>query len=718
MKKLLLAAIASASVLASCVKDDPYVAPPAPPVVDSPLKGKLVLNEINGTGEDSEKYIEFYNTTESPISLEGIVVWYNNATSDPEITWTGTAGMSIAAGDYYVLLGTKKGTLNPASDMIKGLSAEQAITVEMKDADGKRVDIFQKGVSVGNTQSFSRVPNGTGGWYYTAESEGDENPMSTAGLTPIIVVPVITNVAQDPASPGASVAATVSADVTAGDGTLESVVLTWTLGGVAQTAIPMTKGAGNSYSAQIPGQANGAVVAYTITATNSKTGISTATGGYTAGASSLATTGQVYVNECDPTGKVWELYNAETYAINLEGWSMTKDNNSSNNPFTFPAGATISGGGYLLLAQQTSNGTYPYYTGYGMSPASGFKYVLFDATGARIDSLDNFGDNQLNGAIASGQTLGRKTDGAAKLVMFTAGSPGTSNGANSANLLSTPVVFIKSGWVGPASPTSTQKVGVRANITYKDAITDVKLAYDFGAGFVNITMNAAANGFTYNLADSIPAKGSGGAVTYKFVVTPGGEVTNAAYTYTVTDVTPNYAAIKINELDGNTKFIELYNTSAAAVDISGMKIKKNGTAFLLKTSADGGGDWAVPASTSIPANSWMVITLDKGNTANSAPAGTKISLVANDGLSARQHLLIQLYRPDGTTLVDTFDRNSTPPGLYDGNSITEDYSKTVAAGGGGVYSFARVPDGSGSFVLTVESAGLANTASQGAIVTN
>lgn len=41
--------------------------------------------------------------------------------------------------------------------------------------------------------------------------------------------------------------------------------------------------------------------------------------------------------------------------------------------------------------------------------------------------------------------------------------------------------------------------------------------------------------------------------------------------------TADFRAIRLNELDGNKpKFIELYNTSAQAVDITGMTLRKNG----------------------------------------------------------------------------------------------------------------------------------------------
>jgi len=78
--------------------------------------------------------------------------------------------------------------------------------------------------------------------------------------------PVIANIVASPSGLQCTpVAHTITADVT-DDFTVASVNLNWTLNGVAQTAIPMTLGTPPSYSAVIPAQSAGAVVAYTIVA--------------------------------------------------------------------------------------------------------------------------------------------------------------------------------------------------------------------------------------------------------------------------------------------------------------------------------------------------------------------------------------------------------------------------------------------------------------------
>ena len=75
MKKIFLALAAFAAMTAvSCVKDEQnpeaLVPEKEPEVVYD--YSKLVLNELSGAGEDSEKFWELYNTGNQEIDLAGV----------------------------------------------------------------------------------------------------------------------------------------------------------------------------------------------------------------------------------------------------------------------------------------------------------------------------------------------------------------------------------------------------------------------------------------------------------------------------------------------------------------------------------------------------------------------------------------------------------------------------------------------------------------------
>lgn len=189
MKKIFfaLAAFASMTVM-SCVKDE--MNPSALVPEEKPVNyTDLVLNEINGTGEDTEKYIEIYNKGTEAINLLDVRLTYNG-----DETWSGAASDVIQPSGYFVVLGTKKAE-NPGSMMAKGLSAGKYIAVELLDPAGNKLDLFQRGDGSGNSvpdveisgMDYSRMPNATGAWYYTdaAGTKGASNGTSTEGLTAV-----------------------------------------------------------------------------------------------------------------------------------------------------------------------------------------------------------------------------------------------------------------------------------------------------------------------------------------------------------------------------------------------------------------------------------------------------------------------------------------------------------------------------------------------------
>lgn len=134
---------------------------------------EVVINEVNGSGEDEEKYIELYNKGAAEVSLAGFKIDYNGKT-----TWTGTATHKIAGGGYLVLKGSKgKG------DMSTGLSSGSAITVDLYDAKGNQLDKLEKKTATDGQLSMERIPNGTGDFYYTTQTgtSGKTNSTDKSG---------------------------------------------------------------------------------------------------------------------------------------------------------------------------------------------------------------------------------------------------------------------------------------------------------------------------------------------------------------------------------------------------------------------------------------------------------------------------------------------------------------------------------------------------------
>lgn len=132
----------------------------------------IVLNELYGAGEDNEKFFELYNPGSKEVSLKGYTI-----NKDEAVCWTGSDDLKIAAKGFYLILGAKGTTETGFSS---GFSSKKTVIVELFDAEGKKIDTFQRGdkgsgwgETVDNNKgSWSRIPDGTGKFMITPTVTG------------------------------------------------------------------------------------------------------------------------------------------------------------------------------------------------------------------------------------------------------------------------------------------------------------------------------------------------------------------------------------------------------------------------------------------------------------------------------------------------------------------------------------------------------------------
>ena len=204
MKKFFVLAAAAAFALVACDKNNP--------TVDGSGTGNggdntkvtgVVLNELSG----ADKFIELYNTTDAEISLEGLSLVKYDASKDggKSTTWTGKAGMKIAAKGYVVLESSDRS--DPAEDgdpnyayesanhVFKGgLSGKKNLKIELVDANENVLDAFArgeegagwnqvKGFKEDPDHSFSRCPDGTTLWGLADHTKGASNATKIGAVT-------------------------------------------------------------------------------------------------------------------------------------------------------------------------------------------------------------------------------------------------------------------------------------------------------------------------------------------------------------------------------------------------------------------------------------------------------------------------------------------------------------------------------------------------------
>jgi hypothetical protein len=150
---------------------------------------KLKLNEVSGVGEDSEKFYELINTGTTDINLAGCKIYYNAngntggtlPTGDGNLTWTGSASQVAEAGELFSLIGR-----NQPGSFTTGLTAQRILIITLKDPDGNVIDQCTRSQDTGSyaitNKSFSRIPDGTGPFYFTTPTPDATNGTSTDGL--------------------------------------------------------------------------------------------------------------------------------------------------------------------------------------------------------------------------------------------------------------------------------------------------------------------------------------------------------------------------------------------------------------------------------------------------------------------------------------------------------------------------------------------------------
>ncbi|NBI31133.1 phospholipase D-like domain-containing protein [Chengkuizengella marina] len=118
-------------------------------ITGNAAEGDVVINEIAWMGTNvssSDEWIELYNNTNSPISLDG---WFLNATDGtPSIQLSGT----IAANDYFLLERTDDNTVsNVTADIIyTGALSNASENLELRDDNNNLVDVVDQWYSGDN----------------------------------------------------------------------------------------------------------------------------------------------------------------------------------------------------------------------------------------------------------------------------------------------------------------------------------------------------------------------------------------------------------------------------------------------------------------------------------------------------------------------------------------------------------------------------------------
>jgi len=439
-------------------KWDPFDEP-APPDTTGVDYSKLRLNEVSGVGGDSDKFYELINLGDKDIPLYDCKIYYNAngatggtlPTGKGNLTWTGLSNQTAQAGKLFSLIGRDNpvGT-NPGS-FTTGLTAGRILIITLEDPDGNVIDKCVRSADTGDyaitDKSFSRIPDGTGDFYFTTPTPDATNGTSTAGLTKLPVdLPYITAFGRNPSSVTPTDAVTVSATVTTTTSEISSVILQWTLNSAAQSDITMTA-SGNVYSAEISAQVLGSAVTYKISAANSlgETSVTSAQN-YTVVDAPIDYS-KLVLNEVSGNNKFVEIYNSGTVAIPLQGVKLQRnDGPSGGSEWVGTASDSIPAGAYRIFLFNNYTpadlNTNPAYVGWtvssGISAGQILKVAIVDPAGLPVDvfirgnvPLPSWGTTT-SVTQDSTNSYSRMSDGT---WAYAAPTPGAANGAKAAEII-------------------------------------------------------------------------------------------------------------------------------------------------------------------------------------------------------------------------------------------------------------------------------------------
>ena len=135
---------------------------------------------------------------------------------------------------------------------------------------------------------------------------------------------------------------------------------------------------------------------------------------------------KVLINEVSCGEKQFEIYNAGNNAVDIAGYTFTKDD---GDEWTIPAGkGNIPAKGFLVFTAKNADPEEG--PAFGLSGTKGFKLCMYKGEVSEanlVDMIDNSTSNENFTVVEDSDTLGRKTDGADEWVLFSVGTLGSSN---------------------------------------------------------------------------------------------------------------------------------------------------------------------------------------------------------------------------------------------------------------------------------------------------
>jgi len=225
-----------------------------------------------------------------------------------------------------------------------------------------------------------------------------------------------------------------------------------------------------------------------------------------------------------------------------------------------------------------------------------------------------------------------------------------------------PGVTITNVTYTPTAVQADMPVTVNANIASFNPFT-AKLYYNLDDGaYTAVDMTATPEKDVYNTV--IPGQPDGVKVAF-YVVAEGTLVaTSPTMEYTVGAIAVDYSVLRLNELNGNDKFIEIYNAGPEMINMNGVAIYKDTEKMI----------WTGKSAVNVEAGGYLLLYSE--DVVEGMDIDTSLYMF-HSGLSAKKNVRIELKTPAGVTFDDfnliNIELNGEAYG-YSGNQAPASYS--------------------------------------------
>lgn len=196
-----------------------------------------------------------------------------------------------------------------------------------------------------------------------------------------------------------------------------------------------------------------------------------------------------------------------------------------------------------------------------------------------------------------------------------------------------PGITISNVSYNPVDVQEDMSVTVSATITSFNEVTPILYYTVNDAAAVDVKMVASQE--EKNLYTAvIPGQAEGAKVNFYIEVVSDLTAKSPVMEYVVGAVVIDYSVLRLNELNGNDKFIEIYNSGAEAIPMKGVAIQK-----------DEDQNWVGSEAVTVEPGAYLLLYSE--DVVIDHPELDTANYVFHSGLSAKKNVRIQMFTPAG-----------------------------------------------------------------------